>query len=97
MPAGLLNRPQFSLPTHPGQPAIVVTTAPAVIFRIVLLPVSATYNVPVLSTVMADGPPNRAAAPVASVDPNCPAVPASVVTTPAGVTCRIVLLLLSVT
>ena len=36
IPWGVLNRPQFSVPIHPGQPAIVVTTAPAVIFRIVL-------------------------------------------------------------
>ena len=41
---------------------------------------------------MACGLPNRAALPVPSFDPNTPAWPASVVTTPAGVICRIVLL-----
>ena len=97
IPWGMLNRSQFAVPIHPGQPAIVVTTPPAVIFRIVWLLVSATYSVPVPSTAIPCGPPNRAALPVPSFDPNAPAWPASVVTTPAGVICRIVLLLESAT
>ena len=43
------------------------------------------------------GPANRAALPVPSAHPNRPAAPASVVTTPAGVIFRMVLLLASVT
>src|SRR5688500_15998601 len=73
IPWGELNRPQFSAPMHPLQPAIVVTTAPAVICRIIWLLVSATYSVPVPSTAIACGLPNRAALPVPSFDPNDPA------------------------
>ena len=36
---GVLNGSQFALPIHPERPAIVVTTAPAVIFRIVVVSV----------------------------------------------------------
>ena len=57
--------------------------ARGVIFRMVLLPVSATKTLPAPSTAMPWGSLKRAAAPVPSALPDEPAVPASVVTTPA--------------
>ena len=76
-------RSRRSLPGAPP-PASVVTTAAAVTWRILLLLVSATYNVPALSTATPRGPLNRAALPVPSVFPDVPARPASVVTTRAS-------------
>ena len=70
----------------PVVPAMVVTTPAGVTLRIVLLPVSATYTLPELSTARPPGWLKPAALPVPSVDPNVP--PASVVTTPAGVILR---------
>ena len=70
----------------------MVTTPVGVIFRMVLLPQSATKTLPDPSTVTLWGSLKRAAAPVLSVLPDKPAVPASVVTTPVGVIFRMVLL-----
>ncbi len=86
------------LPVVPAVPARVVTTPPGVIMRMVSLPVSATKTSPVVgSSVTPTGPLNRAAEPVPSVLPAVPAVPARVVTTPAGVIMRIVSLPVSAT
>src|ERR1019366_3318022 len=63
----------------------------------VLLPLSATNTLPALSTATPQGYLNRAALPVPSALPEVPARPASVVTTPAGVTFRIVQLTSSAT
>src|SRR5205823_13648032 len=65
--------------------------------RIVLLTVSATYTLPEESVATPSGLLNRAALPVPSALPPFPASPASVVTTPAGVILRIVVLSLSAT
>ena len=77
-------------PNTPAAPATDVTTPAGVILRI--RPLSLTYTLPDPSTVSPAGSVNRAAAPVPSVVPVRPALPASVVTTPAGVTLRTVLL-----
>ena len=55
------------------------------------LSVSSTYRLPLPSTAMPDGPLKSALAPVPSVLPARDGVPASVVTTPAGVISRMVL------
>ena len=57
------------------QPASVVTTPAGVILRIVLLPVSATYTLPALSTATPSGWANRAALPVPSALPELPGQP----------------------
>ena len=62
-----------------------------------LLPESATKTLPAPSTATPLGQLKRAAAPVPSALPDEPAVPASVVTTPAGVIFRMVLLPVSAT
>ena len=69
-------------------PDPAVTTPAGVTFRIALLLPSATYTLPALSTVTAVRPLNLAAVPVPSALPEVPFRPASVVTTPAGVTLR---------
>src|SRR4051812_4347658 len=101
MPLGKLNLATLptpsALPEENAAPANVVTTPPGMILRIVLLLESATYSVPVVSTVIPEGLANRAALPVPSTWPELPATPASVLTTPAGVIVRIVLLLESAT
>lgn len=74
-----------------ADPASVVTTPAAVIFRMVLLPESATKTLPAPSAGTPLGTLKLAAAPVPSALPYKPAVPASVVTTPLGVIFRIVL------
>ena len=79
----------FALPVEP-EPASVVTTPAAVIFRIVLERLSATYTVPSAPTATPSGLLNVAAAPVPSALPAAPE-PASVVTTPAAVIFRILL------
>src|SRR5215831_16058982 len=79
-----------ALPETPAVPASVVTTPAGVILRIVLFPGSATYKFPAVSVATPAGPENAAAAPLPSALPKTPAVPASVVTTPAGVILRIV-------
>ena len=78
------------LPLTPANPASVLTTPPGAIFRIVWLPVSATYTLPALSTATPCGWLKSAALPVPSALPLTPANPASVLTTPAGVIIRIV-------
>src|ERR1035438_8217569 len=82
-----------TLPVTPALPANVVTTPLLVAFRIVEFWESATYMLPVLSTATPDGPQNRAALFVPSALPYCGTLPASVVTTPALVTVRMVSLL----
>src|SRR6476660_3485289 len=81
----------------PAVPARVVTTPAGVILRMVQLARSATYPMPVASTATPVGRLKRAAAPVPSVLPVLPAVPARVVTTPAGVILRMVALVWSAT
>ena len=51
---------------------------------------SATYTIPMLSTAMPIGRENRAALPVPFLAATPPASPASVLTTPLGVTSRVV-------
>src|SRR3569833_1442171 len=68
----------------------VVTTPAGVILRIALEPASATKRLPALSNRRPRGMLNFAAVPTPSTVPGVPAVPAIVVTTPAGVTSRIV-------
>ena len=101
MPWGELKRALVPLalvvPERPGLPATVVTTPPAVILRIVWLPASQTKTLPEASTASPAGALKRAALPVASVAPVIPALPARVVTTPAGVILRIVWLPVSAT
>lgn len=85
IPLGLLNdaaAPVASVdPVTPAVPAKVVTAPVAMtIFLMVLLNWSHTYKF-VPSVVIPVGLLNDAAAPVASVDPVVPAVPAKVVTT----------------
>src|SRR5262249_50467982 len=72
------------IPFSPWIPATVVTAPLGVILRIVALPVSATYTFPAVSTVTPDGC-RKPAAPVPSVLSGIRAVPASVVTSPTGV------------
>src|SRR6266496_4340483 len=81
-----------ALPAVPAVPASVVTTPEAMtIRRMVWLFLSATYRlVPLLSTARTWGRLNSAAAPVPSALPAVPAVPARVLTTPAGVILRMV-------
>src|SRR5436189_122318 len=86
-PATLAALPS-ELPGLPASPASVVTTPPGVTFRIVWFDVSATYTFPFLSTVTPKGESNRADAPVPSAAPPCPALPASVLTSPAAVIFR---------
>ncbi len=81
----------------PAVPANVVTLPPASIFRIVWLPLSATYRLPAVSPAMPRGALKRADANGPSADPGVPARPPTVVTTPADVARRIVWLPLSVT
>ena len=59
-------------PEQPGRPASVVTTPPAVIFRIVWLLVSATYTLPAALTATPGGKLNRAVLPVPSMFPALP-------------------------
>ena len=71
----------------------MVTSPEGVIFRIVLLLISATYRLPPPSTAIPQGPLNLAALPIPSALPgNAPEEPAKVVTTPADVIFRTVLL-----
>jgi hypothetical protein len=72
-------------------PASVVTTPPGVTLRMRLLPQSATITLPLLSTATPQGVMNEAPVPVPSANANDP-FPASVVTTPPGVTLRMRLL-----
>ena len=91
------NRAALPVPSvKPGilaEPASVVTTPSGVIFRIVLLPQSATMGLPLPSIAMPRGFLNRAALPVPSVLPDAPAVLAKGLTTAAGVIFRMVWLL----
>src|SRR6266581_43651 len=95
-PPGLLNVAAAPVPSAPplvpAVPASVVTTPVAMtIRRMVWLVLAATYRlVPLLSTARPWGRLNSAAAPVPSALPAVPAVPASVLTTPAGVILRMV-------
>ena len=91
MPAGLLNcaaSPAPSAKPATPLPAKDVTTPLAVTFRIRSLLVSATYTVPSAATVTAHGLLNCAAVPVPLAKPAVP-LPASVVTSPAGLIFRI--------
>src|SRR5205809_7791352 len=87
----------LALPVLAAKPAKVLTTRPGVILRMVLLLVSATKMLPTLSMATAAGPLKRAALPVPLTLPVLPAKPAKVVTTPAGVILRMVLLTVSAT
>src|SRR6478609_9888666 len=95
-PFGKLNRaalPEPSvLPKVSAWPARVVTVPSLVILRMVLLPVSATYRLPLLSQATLRGLLNDAAAPTPLLLPLTPNLPAKVVTTPAEVILRITLL-----
>jgi hypothetical protein len=72
-------------------PAIVVTTPAGVDLRIKCVGLSGQYRVPVLpSTTMPLGPFTRAATPVPSTEEQLCASPMKVVTTPKGVTLRMV-------
>jgi len=58
MPVGLQKLAKVALPSilpPLAIPAMVVTTPTEVIFRILLLPLSATYKVPEASTVIPKG------------------------------------------
>src|ERR1035437_2005956 len=72
-PCGWLKRAPLpvpsALPLTPGDPAQVLTTPPAVIFRIVRLSVSVTYKMPVVSAATPQGLAKRAATPVPSALP----------------------------
>ena len=68
----------------------MVTTPADVTSRIIRFPVSATKTLPDPSTATPDGPEKRELLPVPSAKPAYPLKPATVVTTPAGVTLRIV-------
>src|SRR5512142_1361652 len=76
--------------------ASVLTTPAAVIFRTEPFPASATYRFPAVSAAIPAGPLKDAAVPAPSAAPTEPE-PANVVTTPAGVILRILLLKLSTT
>src|SRR5439155_322489 len=92
-PEGRLNRAALPVPSSlPSSyhPASFVTTPADVTSRIFLLSLSATKTFPALSTPTPQGRSNRAALPVPPPLPRFTASPASVVTTPAGVTFRIV-------
>src|ERR1019366_4090892 len=100
MPAGKLNSAVVPVPSllpfTPANPATVVTTQLAPdgeTSRKVWLPESATYRFPEASTPMPEGEAKSAPLFVPSVLPQIPPHPASVVTTPAGVTLRMMLLL----
>src|SRR5450631_993218 len=97
MAVGTLKRAALPVPSTypklPARPASVVTTAAGVILRIVWLPVSATYTLPAPSTATENGVANRAALPVPSALPGLFAKPAKVLTVPAGVILRMVLLI----
>src|SRR5207248_6389477 len=87
----------LALPVLPAKPAKVLTTRAGVILRMVLLLVSATKILPILSMATATGNLKRAVLPVPLALPGLPAKPAKVVTTPAGVILRMVLLTVSAT
>ena len=95
MPAGELNQAALPspsrLPRLDAEPATVVTTPAGEIFRIVALPVSATYRLPAESAERPPGWLNLASLAAPSCEPTEPAEPASVVTWPAGLTLQIVL------
>ena len=86
-----------ALPELPALPARVVTTPAGVTFRIVWLSVSATYTLPALSTATPLGIAEPRGAARAIGTAGVPGLPARVVTTPAGVTFRIVWLSVSAT
>src|SRR6266581_4476337 len=101
-PVGRLNRAAVPVPSKlPAVPAVlparVVTTPVAMTIRRMLLPPRVdTYRlVPLLSMTKPPGWLNVAAAPVPSTLPDVPAVPARVLTTPAGVILRMVWLFLA--
>src|SRR6185436_16595932 len=77
-----------TMPATPAVPATVVTTPAGVTLRIVELSASVTRRLPALSTATPVGRLKRASGPVPSALPDTNAVPAKVVTTPAGVTLR---------
>ena len=102
MPVGAKKRAveplPLVLPLVPAIPAIVVTVWVAgTIMRIVWLSVFATYRFPRVSMVIAAGLSKVAAVPMPSAPPDCSGFPAMVVTTPAGVTLRMVLFSVSAT
>src|SRR5262245_24478788 len=71
-----------------GTPAIVLTTAPAVILRIALLAASAIHSTPAASEKTPRGSEKRAAAPTPSCQPAWELEPARVVTVPPGLIMR---------
>src|SRR5438874_4808771 len=78
-----------TLPPVPAVAATVVTTPAGVTLRLVELSAPVTRTLPALSTATPVGRLKRASGPVPSALPETNAVPATVVTTPAGVTLRI--------
>ena len=70
-------------------PASVLTTPPGVTLRMRLFDESPTITLPLESKATPKGLLNLAAVPVPSDAPDTPPLPASVVTTPKGVTLRI--------
>src|ERR1700726_1459763 len=100
-PVGSLNKAALpgpsAKPVAPGVPATVVTAPDVAILRIVLLPASVIYALPLTSATIPTGALKRAAAPVPSAKPAAPAVPARVVTTPSQEILRIVLFAVSAT
>src|SRR5262245_26812924 len=101
MAAGALNRAIAPVPSArpltPAIPPTVVTVPSDTIARMVLLPVSAMYSVPLASIAIPDGLEKRAAVPTSSTLPGAPAAPAIVVVSPVAVTRRIVWLPVSAT
>jgi hypothetical protein len=98
-PAGQLNEAPAPVPSAnvaDPLPASVVTTPPGVSLRMRWLFLSATMTLPLLSTATPEGSMNKAPAPAPSENPYDPP-PASVVTTPPGVTLRMRWLLESAT
>jgi hypothetical protein len=93
-PEGRLNEAPAPVPSAnvaDPLPASVVTTPPGATLRMRWLSQSATMTLPLLSTATPKGLLNEAPAPVPSVNAYDP-LPASVVTTPPGVTLRMRLL-----
>src|SRR5437867_5277036 len=104
MPPGYRNRAlapaPSELPPAPAWPATVVTTQlvpDGATRRTVWLPESSTYRLVLASTAIDWGWLKRALELVPSALPQTPPKPASVLTTPAGVTLRIVWLRVSAT
>ncbi len=94
IPQGVSNRASapFAASANPGSspPAIVLTSPSSSIERIRSLYVSATKIVPSRPTATPIGPLNRASAPLPSLKPARPSVPAITVTLPVCGTIRLI-------